>query len=196
MTPGLVIKEGRRLRLRQLQEDDIPHWVQANGCSKQEGKTIYAQELEKPDGPPCGASKQFGVESLVGEWIGFTGFGAEPGGDAGGYFFIDPAFRGRGYGEELVRCVLDVMFRDCAAARCIIDYHDWNETGARLYAKLGFEEIDRIRIPDDRLTREDGQRADGRPVYAVILSLTRERFVAEGNADVQSPWRSWAGEGD
>lgn len=176
MTPGLVIKEGPRIRIRQLCEGDIPR-MSAHGFGGEEGaKCWYAQELEKPDGPSKNF-RQFAVETKSGERIGFTGFYGEPGGDAGGYFLIDEPFRGRGYGEELVRCVLEVMFLDCHAARCTIDYHDWNKVAAGLYAKLGFEEIQRIRIPEDKLTDEDREMAPGRPVDAVVISLAREKFL-------------------
>jgi len=168
MTPGLVIKDGPRIRIRQLREDDISHWAY--------DQAVFSQEFEKPDGPPGGMGKQFAVETKQDEWIGFTGFGAEPGGDAGGYFFIAEPFRGQGYGTELVQCVLQVMFQDCGAARCVIDYHDWNEVAARLYAKIGFEETQRIRIPEDKLTGEDREMAPGREVYAVVISLTREKW--------------------
>jgi len=59
---------------------------------------------------------------------------------------------------------------------CVIDYHDWNTVAGRLYAKLGFEETGRIRIPEGKLTGEDREHAGGRPVYAIILTLTRERY--------------------
>ncbi|HUT74821.1 MAG TPA: GNAT family N-acetyltransferase [Armatimonadota bacterium] len=178
MTPGLVIKEGSRVRIRQLCEDDIPRMA-AHGFGGEEGtRRCYAQELEKPDGPREGITKQFAVETKDGVWIGFAGFGATRGADAGGYFFIDEPCRGQGYGTELMRCVLQVMFEDCGAARCLIDYHDWNQVAARLYAKFGFEEKMRIRIPDDKLTDEDRAMAPGQPVHAVVIELTRERWEA------------------
>ena len=177
MTPGLVIKEGARIRIRQLREDDIPRMA-AGGFGGEEGaKRWYAEAMALPDGP--GPAKQYVVETLDGECIGFAGFGAEPDGDAGGYFSIDEPFRGRGYGTELVRLVLQVMFDDCGAARCVIDYHDWNEVAARIYAKFGFEEMQRIRVPEDKLTDEDLRLAPARPVYAVVISLTRERFLEQ-----------------
>ena len=177
MTPGLTIREHGRIRLRQMREDDIPHWLKANRTqSRADAEAIYAQELAKPDG--LGEDKQYVVETIGGEWLGFTGFGAECGGDAGGYFFIAEPFRGQGYGTELVQCVLQVMFEDCGAARCEVDYHDWNEVAAHLYAKLGFTEKMRIRIPEEKLTSEDREFAPDMPVYAVVVALTREQFSA------------------
>jgi RimJ/RimL family protein N-acetyltransferase len=147
------------------------------GVRGQEGaKRWYAEELGRGDGP-SNEFRQFAVETVSGEWIGFTGFYAEPDGDAGGYFTIAEPFRGQGYGTELVRCVLEVMFLDCAAARCTIDYHDWNEVAARIYAKFGFDETQRIRIPKDNLTDEDRAMAPDRPVHAVVITLTREKFL-------------------
>lgn len=181
MTPGMTIREHGRIRLRQMREDDIAHWLKANvGCSKEFAEAIYAQELGKPDGP--GPDKQYVVETTSGEWIGFTGFGAQPNGDAGGYFYIAPSFRGQGYGREMVECVLRVMFEDCCAARCVIDYHDWNEPAARLYMELGFVEDMRIRISEDKLSGEDRQMSPDKPVYAVVLVLTRERFLGGASA--------------
>jgi len=179
MTPGLVIKEGQRIRIRQLREDDIPRMATGGFGGEEGAKRSYAQEFAKPDGPPGADGKQFAVETKDGEWVGFTGFGAKRDGDAGGYFFIAEPFRGHGYGTELVQYVLRVMFEDCGAARCEIDYHDWNEVAARLYARLGFKEETRIRIPEDKLSDEDRQMAAGRPVYAVVVALTRERFLSQ-----------------
>jgi len=178
MTPGLVIKEGPRIRIRQLREDDIPRMAAGGFGGEQGAKRWYAQSLEQPDGPRK-EFKQFAVETKMGEWIGFTGFGAERDANAGGYFLIAEPFRGQGYGEELVRCVLEVMFEDCGAARCEIDYHDWNTVAEHIYLKLGFEEKMRIRIPEDKLTDEDRAMAPGRPVYAVVVCLTRERFLSQ-----------------
>lgn len=176
MTPGLVIRIYGRIRLRQLREDDIAHWLAANrGCSPEAAEALIAEELAGPDGP--GPGKQYVVETLDGEWIGFTGFGADRDGDGGGYFFIAEPFRGQSYGTELVQCVLHVMFEDCGAARCVIDYHDWNERAAHLYAKLGFVEEMRIRIREERLDAEDRAMAPGKPVHAVVVALTRERFL-------------------
>lgn len=174
MTPGMTIREYGRIRLRQMREDDIAHWMSI-GSSKETAEAMYAQEVSKPDGP--GPDKQYVVETISGEWIGFTGFGAESGGDAGGYFYVADDFRGCGYGTEMVECVLWVMFENCGAVRCLIDYHDWNEPAARLYSKLGFVEDRRILIPEDKLSGEDRKMAPGKPVYAVVLVLTRERFL-------------------
>lgn len=177
MTPGPVIKEGSRIRIRQLREDDIPRMAGGGFGGEEGARRWYAEAMALPDGP--GPAKQYVVETLDGRPIGFTGFGAERGSDAGGYFSIDEPFRGQGYGTELVRLVLQVMFDDCGAARCVIDYHDWNEVAAWLYAKFGFEEMQRIRIPDDKLTDDDRRMAPDRPVYAVVVSLTRERFLEQ-----------------
>ena len=176
MTPGMTIREHGRIRLRQMREDDTAHWLRANpGQSREGAEGVYAQELAKPDGP--GPDKQYIVETMSGEWIGFTGFGAERDGDAGGYFFVADTYRGQGYGTEMVECVLRVVFEDCGVARCVIDYHDWNEPAARLYAKLGFAEDMRIPISEARLSGEDRAMAPGKPVHSVVMVLTRERFL-------------------
>jgi len=174
MTPGLIIKEGPRIRIRQLREDDIPRMAAGAFGGEEGARRWYAEAMALPDGP--GPAKQYVVETLAGECIGFTGFGAERDGDAGGYFSIDEPFRGQGHGSELVRLVLQVMFEDCGAARCLIDYHDWNQVAAHLYAKFGFVETRRIYIPEDKLTDEDRAMAPGQPVHAVVIELTRERW--------------------
>lgn len=181
MTPGMTVREYGRIRLRQMREDDVAHWMSV-GQSRESAEAMYVQEQTKPDGP--GPDKQYVVETISGEWVGFAGFGAERNGDAGGYFFVADPFRGQGYGTEMVECVLYVMFEDCGAVRCVIDYHDWNEPAARLYAKVGFVEDMRIRIPEDKLSGEDRQMASDKPVHAVVLVLTRERFLGEASATV------------
>jgi RimJ/RimL family protein N-acetyltransferase len=182
MTPGLVIKEGERIRLRQLREDDIPRMVAGSFGGEEGARRWYAEESAKADGPPEGVFKQIAVETKGGEWIGFTGFVAERGGDAGGYFSIAEPFRGQGYGTDLVRTVLRVMFDDCGAARCVIDYHDWNEVAAHVYGKLGFREERRIPIPEDKRSAEDWQFAPDRPVYAVVITVTHEEFEKRDRA--------------
>ncbi len=176
MTPGMTIREHGRIRLRQMREDDIALWLKANaGAGRESAEAIYAGELGKPDGP--GPDKQYVVETLSGEWVGFAGFGAKRDADAGGYFYVAEPFRVQGYGTEMVECVLSAMFEDCGSARCVIDYHDWNEPAARLYARLGFVEDMRILISEDKLTGEDRRMAPGKPVHAVVVVLTRERFL-------------------
>jgi RimJ/RimL family protein N-acetyltransferase len=179
MTPGHVIAEGERIRIRQLREDDVPRMAAGAFGGEEGARNWYARELALGDG--AGAEpRQFAVETKAGEWIGWTGFNAPRDGDAGGYFSIDASMRGQGYGMELVECVLRVMFEDCGAARCVIDYHEWNTVAARLYAKFGFEELMRVRIPEDRLTDEDRAMSPDRPVHAIVLALTREQFLARG----------------
>jgi len=184
MTPGLVIKEGPTIRIRQLREDDVPRMAAGSFGGEDGARNWYAQEMAKPDGP-SGGFRQFAVEKVSGEWIGWTGFGAKRDGDAGGYFTIAEPFRRQGYGTELVGCVLKVMFEDCGAARCEIDYHDWNTVAEHIYLKLGFQEKMRVRIPEDKLTEEDKGAAPGRPVYAVVVELTKERWQALGSRAVQ-----------
>jgi RimJ/RimL family protein N-acetyltransferase len=176
MTPGLVLKEGKLIRLRQLREDDIARMAAGSFGGEEGARRWYAEELEKPDGPPEGIQKQIAVETIDGDWIGFTGFGAERGGDAGGYFSIAEPFRGKGYGTDLVQTVLQVVFEDCGAARCIIDYHDWNSIAAHVYEKLGFREEMRILIPEDKLSAEDRQFSSDRPVFAIVVAITQEAF--------------------
>jgi RimJ/RimL family protein N-acetyltransferase len=176
MTPGLTIKEGPHLRLRQLREDDLPRLAEISG-GEEGAKHWWGESLSLPDG--AGKEfKQYVVETLAGEWVGWTGFGAERDAGAGGYFFIAEPFRGQGYGTELVRLALEVMLDDCGAARCEIDYHDWNTVAERVYLKLGFRETMRIRIPEDRLSAEDRQFAPGREVHAVVVAITREEWRA------------------
>ncbi len=43
----------------------------------------------------------------------------------------------------------------------------------------------RIRIPEDKLTGEDRRMAPGKPVDAVVLVLTRERFLGGANTGVE-----------
>jgi RimJ/RimL family protein N-acetyltransferase len=174
MTQGLCIKESTRIRLRQLREDYLARWIAVNSSSEIARRTFDA-EFTKPDG--AGPDKQYVVEALAGEWLGFTGFGTQRDGDGGGYFYIGEHVRGQGYGEELVRCVLEVMFNDCGAVQCIIDYHDWNTVAARLYQKVGFKELLRIRIPDDKLTDEDRRMAPGKPVDAVVVCIKRDDWI-------------------
>ena len=67
MTPGMTIRERSRIRLRQLREDDAPRMA-AGGFGGEEGaKRSYAQELEKPDGPPGADGKQLAGRSCCPE---------------------------------------------------------------------------------------------------------------------------------
>ena len=53
-------------------------------------------------------------------------------------YIADPADRGKGYGEEALRLILDYAFLVLHTERVTIDYFEANKIAASLYTKVGF----------------------------------------------------------
>lgn len=60
---------------------------------------------------------------------------------AGIDLFLDPAFQGRGFGTEVVRCVIDRLVRDLGHHRITIDPAAANAAAIRAYEKAGFKRV-------------------------------------------------------
>ncbi len=58
-------------------------------------------------------------------------------------FIGDAADRGRGYGTEATRLMLDYAFTAQGLHNCMLTMYAYNHAGARAYAKAGFREIGR-----------------------------------------------------
>lgn len=54
-------------------------------------------------------------------------------------YIAQPELRGKGYGEEAVRLLLDYAFTSLHMERVSIDHFTGNKTAASLYQKLGFQ---------------------------------------------------------
>lgn len=68
----------------------------------------------------------------------------------------DPADRGRGYGTEAVRLILDYAFTALGLTNVLLDTVEFNQAGQRAYEKAGFHLVGRRR----RSVSAGGQRWD------------------------------------
>lgn len=62
-----------------------------------------------------------------------------------GIMIGEPDARGRGYGTEAMRLLLDYVFTVLGMHSVMLTVHEYNEAGRRCYAKVGFREIGRRR---------------------------------------------------
>jgi RimJ/RimL family protein N-acetyltransferase len=81
----------------------------------------------------------------------------------------DPANRGRGYGAEAIRLLLDYAFARINLNKVELEVHEFNEDAYRLYLRLGFVEEGRRRA---RLYR------DGRYYDSIQMGILRDEFYA------------------
>ncbi|MGH2613644.1 MAG: GNAT family N-acetyltransferase [Thermomicrobiales bacterium] len=62
-----------------------------------------------------------------------------------GIMIGEPEARGRGYGTEAMRLLLDYAFTVLGLHSVMLTVHEYNAAGRRCYAKVGFREIGRRR---------------------------------------------------
>jgi ribosomal-protein-alanine N-acetyltransferase len=56
-------------------------------------------------------------------------------------YSVLPAFRGKGYGTEMMRALVDLALRTPGVERVVADVHPTNNPSVRLLLRLGFTEI-------------------------------------------------------
>ncbi len=82
----------------------------------------------------------------------------------------DPEDRGKGYGEEALRLVLDYCFVNLHMERVTLDYFEGNKKAAALYEKVGFKHEGLAR----NATKKDGKYFD-----LHLLSILRAEYYAK-----------------
>jgi RimJ/RimL family protein N-acetyltransferase len=80
-----------------------------------------------------------------------------------------PAERGKGYGTEAVRLLLDVAFRDLNLHRVSAHVFSGNATALRVYEKAGFVREGLLR---------KAAHIDGEYVDVVVMGIVREDYAA------------------
>lgn len=82
-------------------------------------------------------------------------------------YIADPQLRGKGYGEEALRMVLQYAFINLHMERVTIDHFEKNKAAAALYDKIGFK--------NEGLMRNAGKK-NGRYVNLQLKSMLRAEY--------------------
>lgn len=82
----------------------------------------------------------------------------------------DPEKRGKGYGEEALRTMLDYCFMNLHMERVTLDYFDGNLKALGLYEKLGFKHEG---------TARNAAKKDGKYYNLNLLSLLRAEYYGK-----------------
>lgn len=85
-----------------------------------------------------------------------------------GLFIGDPACRGRGYGTEATRLLLDFGFRVLGLRNVMLRVYEYNLAGRRCFERAGFREFGR---------RRHGQFIDGRFWDVLYMECLNDEFV-------------------
>ncbi len=130
---------------------------------------VYRRDEERP----------IGVSSL-------TDIGSPPGSATFRILIGSRSDRGRGFGEEASRLVIDHAFAVLGVGRIELEVFEYNVAAQRLYARLGFAEVDRRR---DRIHR------DGRTWDVIEMALDRGAVPAHARVDSRR-WTAYRGQPD
>ncbi len=76
--------------------------------------------------------------------------------------------RGKGYGEDALRCALELGFCHMAMERITLDYVNWNDAAHALYLKVGFRDEGRMRCAGKK---------NGGYVDLNLMSILREEYA-------------------
>ena len=82
-------------------------------------------------------------------------------------YIADPALRGKGYGEEALRLILEYAFIHLHMERVTIDHFEKNRIAATLYDKVGFT--------NEGLMRNAGKK-NGKYVNLQLKSMLRAEY--------------------
>lgn len=82
-------------------------------------------------------------------------------------YIADPAHRGKGYGEEALRLILEYAFINLHMERVTIDHFEGNRIAAGLYEKIGFK--------NEGLLRHAGKK-NGKYVNLQLKSMLRAEY--------------------
>lgn len=82
-------------------------------------------------------------------------------------YIADPALRGKGYGEEALRLILQYAFINLHMERVTIDHFEKNRVAAALYDKIGFT--------NEGLMRNAGKK-NGKYINLQLKSMLRAEY--------------------
>ncbi|NBJ75046.1 N-acetyltransferase, partial [Neglecta sp. X4] len=82
-------------------------------------------------------------------------------------YIADPSKRGKGYGEEALRLILEYAFINLHMERVTIDHFEANKIAASLYEKVGFK--------NEGLMRNAGKK-NGKYINLQLKSMLRAEY--------------------
>lgn len=82
-------------------------------------------------------------------------------------YIADPELRGKGYGEEALRLILEYAFINLHMERVTIDHFEKNRSAASLYDKIGFK--------NEGLMRNAGKK-NGKYINLQLKSMLRAEY--------------------
>ncbi|HEU5431288.1 MAG TPA: GNAT family protein [Thermomicrobiales bacterium] len=153
----LINFEGGRVALGPLRRELLPRhqaWINDFSALRTLGvvaprPTTFEQETDWCDRAQQSDAIRFTIyERATWEPIGNTGLNASDARDRTAVFGIligEPAARGKGYGTEATRLVLDDAFHGLGLHSVMLTCAEFNWAGRRAYANAGFREFGRRR---------------------------------------------------
>ena len=155
--PPVVNIVGERVALGPLRRDLLPlyqRWVNDFGVMRTRGRppgpaTLEQQEREYDRLTSADDTRFFTVYDRA-TWqpigdTGLMGIDHRNGTAAFAISIAEPAFRGRGYGTETTRLMLDYAFTALGLHNVELYVYEYNLAGRHAYRKAGFREIGRRR---------------------------------------------------
>jgi diamine N-acetyltransferase len=150
-----------RLRFRAVERGDLPaleRWLNDFGTLRTAGIGVLPLSRDGVEhwyarlaGAESGEHWVVIVERATGTAIGFAGLRDIDHRHGTAEYAItigEPTARGRGYGTEATRRLLDYAFADLGLRSVLLDVSEYNLAGRRAYARAGFREIGRRRETD------------------------------------------------
>lgn len=181
---------GKLVRLRELRIDDAETclgWVNDLSVARKiyGGAPMPATIENERDFLRAVTGKKhdqnhFAIENPAGEFIGvcsYTGVDWTNRTCSIGWFIGEDAHRGRGYGTDMIKLMLDICFLEMDMHRVELNVFEYNTDAIRLYERLGF-------------VREGAERRSvysmGRRWDEIKMSMLRREYDAlyGGDADV------------
>jgi RimJ/RimL family protein N-acetyltransferase len=172
--------EGRLVRLRALEESDIPRW---SGLFNEPDVLYHLDAVVFPQ--PEAATRRyweesrgeatgqvFAVETLSGEFVGAMDLRdvSDRSRTATLGIALGKPYWGQGYGTDAVRVACRFAFREMNLQRVELHVHETNPRGLRAYARVGFKEEGRLRR---------AHFVDGHPVDVIVMGLLAEELVED-----------------
>jgi RimJ/RimL family protein N-acetyltransferase len=143
--------EGKLVRLRELRSADAEkcyEWLnEINMAHKLYGGAPMPLTLENERDFVARFSgrkndqNHFGIETLDGRFIGVCSYNNVSWINrncAVGWFIGDSAMRGRGFGTDMMRVLLNICFAELDMHKVYLNVYGYNEGAVRLYERLGF----------------------------------------------------------
>jgi RimJ/RimL family protein N-acetyltransferase len=171
--------EGRLVRLRAIEEDDLLR------INELVGDPDVSQHLALAwPGPLAGTRAfwdsvrahrdwpTFAIETLAGELVGLCGFDSVDAKvrSAGLGIWIGKPYWGRGYGTDAVRTLCRFGFREMDLQRIGLAVYETNPRGVRAYEKVGFKEEGR---------RRRAHFVGGRHIDVIVMGLLADELIED-----------------